>query len=108
ASRSIASPNVWILAPPCFCASVSPTGKPATASPYSLIRSPQAQIGGRVVPVAFAGMTPGFTGLMQINLQVPADAPTGSDVPLQLSVNGMTAQAYLGGAPTAALTIAIK
>jgi len=85
-----------------------PTGKPATASPYSLVRNPQAQIGGRVVPVAFAGMTPGFTGLMQINLQVPADAPTGSDVPLQLSVNGMTAQAYLGGAPTAALTIAIK
>ncbi|HMD71822.1 MAG TPA: SBBP repeat-containing protein [Bryobacteraceae bacterium] len=85
-----------------------PTGKPATASPYNLVRSPQAQIGGRVVPVAFAGMTPGFTGLMQINLQVPADAPTGSDVPLQLSVNGILAQAYLGGAPTAALTVALK
>jgi uncharacterized protein (TIGR03437 family) len=84
------------------------TGKPATASPYNMVRSPQAQIGGRVVPVAFAGMTPGFTGLMQINLQVPIDAPVGSDVPLQLSVNGMVAQAYLGGAPTAALTIAIK
>jgi uncharacterized protein (TIGR03437 family) len=84
------------------------TGKPASASPYNMARSPQAQIGGRAVPVDFAGMAPGFTGLLQINLRVPADAPTGSDVPLQLSVNGAAAQAYLGSAPTAALTIAIK
>jgi uncharacterized protein (TIGR03437 family) len=84
------------------------TGKPAAASPLSMARNPQAKIGGRATPIDFAGMTPGYVGLLQINLQVPLDAPTGSDVSLELSLNGVAAQAFLGGAPNAALTIAIQ
>jgi uncharacterized protein (TIGR03437 family) len=28
--------------------------------------------------VSFSGLTPGFIGLYQVNVQVPADAPPGS------------------------------
>ena len=87
-----------------------PTGKPAPGLPLplSLATNPQAQIGGHSAVVSFAGMAPGFAGLMQINLQVPPDAPTGPNVPLALSINGVAAQAFIGGAPTSALTIAIQ
>jgi uncharacterized protein (TIGR03437 family) len=39
-------------------------------------------IGGVSAPVAFAGLTPGFTGLYQINTTVPAGVPTGTQVPV--------------------------
>ena len=84
------------------------TGKPAPLSPLSRARNPQAKIGGHDVFVDFAGMTSGLVGLLQINLQIPPDAQVGADVSLQLSVNGVAAQAYIGSAPTAALTIAIQ
>ena len=38
--------------------------------------------------VAFAGLAPGFTGLDQINFQVPANAPSGSAIPIQVSSAG--------------------
>jgi uncharacterized protein (TIGR03437 family) len=85
-----------------------PTGKPAPVSPLSQASNPLAQIGGHSALVSFAGMAPGFAGLLQINLQVPPDAPTGSSVPLAISINGVPAQAYIGSAPTSALTIAIQ
>jgi len=84
------------------------TGKPAPVSPPNWYRSVQARIGGRDTPIDFAGMAPGFVGLLQINLQVPPDAATGANVPLELVVNGVAAQAFLGGAQTTALSIAIQ
>jgi uncharacterized protein (TIGR03437 family) len=77
------------------------TGKPAALSPLSWARNVQVKIGGRDVPIDFAGLTPGYVGLLQIDLHVPTDAPTGADVPLELSVDGAPAQA-------APLTIAIQ
>jgi uncharacterized protein (TIGR03437 family) len=47
-------------------------------------------------------------GLLQINLQIPADVPTGAQVPLRLSVNGVLVQGYISGALTTDLTIAIQ
>jgi uncharacterized protein (TIGR03437 family) len=35
-------------------------------------------------PVLFAGLTPGFVGLYQINVVVPADAPLGDSVPVSI------------------------
>jgi uncharacterized protein (TIGR03437 family) len=85
-----------------------PTGKAAAASPLSWALNGQAQIGGTSITPGFAGMTPNFAGLLQINLQIPPGAPTGASVPLSISINGVPAQAYIGGAPTPALTIAIQ
>ncbi len=46
-----------------------------------------ATIGGREVPLLFLGLTPGFVGLAQANVQVPADAATGTALELVISVN---------------------
>lgn len=83
------------------------TGKPA-GTPLSWASGAEARISGQNAVIGFVGLAPGYAGLMQINVQVPLDAPTGADVPLELSVNGVAAQAYLGGAPTTALTIAVQ
>jgi len=84
------------------------TGKPAPLTPLSRARGVSVSIGGQFTTVDFAGMAPGLVGLLQINLQIPPDVPTGTDVPLELYVNYRAAQAFVGGAPTAALTIAIQ
>jgi len=40
--------------------------------------------------VFYSGLTPGFVGLYQINVTIPADAPIGNAVGLQFSVGGAT------------------
>ena len=42
--------------------------------------------GGVDAPVVFAGLTPTLVALYQVNVQVPANAPTGDAVPLVLTV----------------------
>jgi uncharacterized protein (TIGR03437 family) len=55
-------------------------GTPAPASPLISARGPiEAMVGPTAVTPSFAGLTPGFTGLYQVNLQVPADAASGSN-----------------------------
>ncbi len=39
-----------------------------------------AKIGSINAPVAFSGLTPGFTGLYQINVQIPPNVPAGSSL----------------------------
>jgi uncharacterized protein (TIGR03437 family) len=39
--------------------------------------------------VSFAGLAPGWVGLYQVNVQVPANAPVGDAVPVALSVSGV-------------------
>jgi uncharacterized protein (TIGR03437 family) len=58
--------------------SLSVTAKPVTA-----------QINGVDVPVAFAGLAPGFIGLYQLNLQLPAGMPPGLDVTLSIKQGGV-------------------
>jgi uncharacterized protein (TIGR03437 family) len=36
------------------------------------------------------GLAPGFVGLYQVNVQTPEGAPTGNNVPLAISVGGVT------------------
>jgi uncharacterized protein (TIGR03437 family) len=45
-------------------------------------------IGGKDAQVLFAGATPGFTGLYQVNAGVPAGVPPGDAVEVVLSVEG--------------------
>jgi len=60
-----------------------------------------ATIGGRPASVIYAGPSPGLIwGLTQVNVIIPADAPTGPAVPIVIT---------FGNRPTqAGVTIAVK
>jgi uncharacterized protein (TIGR03437 family) len=47
----------------------------------------EVTIGGVAAPVLFAGRAPGFAGLDQLNLQLPANAPAGAQITLVVKVN---------------------
>jgi uncharacterized protein (TIGR03437 family) len=50
------------------------------------------QIGGQPASVAFYGEAPGLiSGVMQLNVQIPANAPSGN-VPIFVSVGGTSTQ----------------
>jgi uncharacterized protein (TIGR03437 family) len=65
-------------------------GAPAPASP--LIQSTShvtATIGSTSAPVQFAGLAPGFVGLVQMNIQVPSGI-LGGNYPLTISIDNQT------------------
>ena len=52
-----------------------------------------ASIGGVAAQVVYAGEAPYFTsGLQQINILIPENAPAGNAVPIQLVVGGVSTQ----------------
>jgi uncharacterized protein (TIGR03437 family) len=55
-----------------------------TAAPQNT-NYPTVRIGGIVAALDFAGLAPTFAGLYQINAHVPANAPTGDAVPVQIT-----------------------
>lgn len=64
-------------------------------------------IGGKQAPVQYAGSAPGaVAGLLQVNVTVPEDAPTGAAVPLQLYIGDFVSQLALQGQPP--LSISVK
>lgn len=65
------------------------TGRAAPGSPLSNARSPSVLIDGQTVTPGFAGMAPGFAGLLQVNARIPAGSSTGPAVPLRIGVNGV-------------------
>jgi uncharacterized protein (TIGR03437 family) len=67
------------------------SGAPALPSPLSWTTATvTVTIGGVPAYVSFAGLAPGWVGLYQVNVQVPANAPVGDTVPVALSVGGVT------------------
>ena len=44
--------------------------------------------GGVTVSAIYSGLTPNFVGLYQVNAIIPADAPTGMNVPLYVTIGG--------------------
>lgn len=67
-----------------------PTGAPAPSSPLSRPQAPVvAKIGGEPATVYFAGMVPGFVGLLQMNVLVP-NVPAG-DQPFEVTIGGVAA-----------------
>jgi uncharacterized protein (TIGR03437 family) len=82
---------------------VSPTvanGTPAPSDPLSHTVNPvTVSIGGVPASVAFAGLTPGFAGLYQVNAIVPQGVAAGNNVPLVLTAAGQQ---------SAPVTIAVK
>ena len=66
-------------------------GDAAPSSPLSTTADPvTVTIGGMEALVLFAGLAPGFAGLYQINVTVPAGVTPGNDVPVVLSVSGQS------------------
>jgi uncharacterized protein (TIGR03437 family) len=66
-----------------------PTGTVAPADGkkvYLTVSQPAVAIGGVPAPVSFSGLAPGFAGLYQVNVQIPAGAPAGDDVPLTVTM----------------------
>jgi uncharacterized protein (TIGR03437 family) len=70
--------------------SFQPTsGAPAPFGPLAQSTNPvTVSIGGVTVLPQFSGLTPGFVGLFQLNVTVPANAPTGSAVPVTVTASG--------------------
>lgn len=70
-----------------------PSGEPAPADPLARTRSqPSVKIGGVDAEVSFSGLAPGNVSLYQINVRVPATAPTGFQ-PVVISINGTESKA---------------
>jgi uncharacterized protein (TIGR03437 family) len=67
------------------------SGSAAGSNPLSSTTvTPTVQIGGVPALVTFSGLAPGFAGLYQVNVQVPAAATAGSQVPVVLTANGVS------------------
>jgi uncharacterized protein (TIGR03437 family) len=54
------------------------------------MRDAAVSVAGRPASVGFNGLAPGYSGLYQINFDVPSSAPAGSDVPVSVSAGGRT------------------
>ncbi len=66
------------------------SGQAPGAEPMARVVVPvEAQVGGKPATVHFAGLAPGFVGLYQVNVEVPADVEAGPAVPLLLLQNGV-------------------
>lgn len=72
------------------------TPRPALGSaapgnpPAVTLLTPTVTIGGRPATVQFSGLAPGFVGLNQVNVQIPAGVAPGDAVPVVLSIGGAT------------------
>lgn len=64
-----------------------PSGVPTPSDRlYETTERPTVTIGGIQARVVFAGLSPGFVGLYQVNVEVSAEAPVGDAVPLVLTI----------------------
>jgi uncharacterized protein (TIGR03437 family) len=70
--------------------------RPALGSPPSVpvaatLATPTVTIGGIPATVSFSGLAPGFVGLYQVNVQIPAGITPGDAVPLALTISSLPA-----------------
>jgi uncharacterized protein (TIGR03437 family) len=63
-------------------------GAPASEPLARAVAPAAAMVGDKPAPGFFLGLTPGFVGLAQANIVLPADSPIGPDVPFTLTIGG--------------------
>jgi uncharacterized protein (TIGR03437 family) len=73
------------VTPPVATGSAAPGSPPAKASSTVTVT-----IGGQPAPVAFAGLTPTYAGLYQVNVTVPSGITAGPSVPVIITVAGLS------------------
>ncbi|MGO4881678.1 MAG: hypothetical protein ACLP59_12750 [Bryobacteraceae bacterium] len=80
-----------------YCTGLGPvnatvaTGAPAPSNPpASTTTAATVTIGGVQATPSFAGLAPGYVGLYQVNVQVPASVAAGSSVPVTISIGSLT------------------
>ena len=79
---------------------------PISGSPlFSTSAKATVTIGGVTVPTVFSGLAPGYVGLYQVNVQVPATAATGSAVLIVLTLTDSTG---FSASSQAGVTIAVQ
>jgi len=70
-----------------------PSGAPAPSDPLAQVTAqPTITVDNKPATVFFAGLTPGFAGLYQIDFFVPKDSRSG-DLPVVITQNGITTNA---------------
>ena len=70
-----------------------PTGATALGSPLSAANVlPSVTVGGAQAQVFFAGLTPGFVGLAQINIQLADPLPAGNSLGMVVDFAGSASQ----------------
>ncbi|HZT28900.1 MAG TPA: hypothetical protein VFA33_03385 [Bryobacteraceae bacterium] len=100
ASHSAAPGDIILL----YATGLGPVDPPAATGNNSVDRlrptvaAPGVLIGGQSAQVLFAGLSPDFVGVYQLNVVVPQSVPTGDAVPVQIQAGGVTAtgQAAIG------------
>jgi uncharacterized protein (TIGR03437 family) len=71
------------------------SGEPASGEFLARTRiTPQISVAGGACNVLFSGLTPGFAGLYQMNVTLPATLPSG-DQPLVVTSNGIASNAVV-------------
>lgn len=79
-----------------------PDGQPAPFGPLAVADGVTAvTIGGLPANVSYSGLAPGFVGLWQINVSLPASLPTNLSTPFSVSLKGRSSN------PGATTTIAV-
>jgi uncharacterized protein (TIGR03437 family) len=70
------------------------SGDPAPDASATTLATPTVTVGGVAAKIGFSGLAPGYAGLYQINVTVPAEAPPGVQS-LTVSINGIAANTVL-------------
>ena len=65
-----------------------PIATGALAASHTTIATASVTIGDLTVNAAFSGLSPGFAGLYQVDVQLPANATLGASVPLRINIGG--------------------
>lgn len=71
------------------------TGAVTPDAPLSVAQGVTAKVNGQDAPVWFAGLAPGFVGLMQVNVQIPTGTAPDAAVPLEITSLGRSSQSWV-------------